>query len=552
MKKVISLLLIVAFALQLAGCGAVDTAKSAAGKAGEKASQLAQNAAEGIENAVDAASAAVSQLSFPDFKKGFETAAGYFEATVSSLGGQEYVQRVGDAISDLQKRIANRVSSNGDIASQAGYAAEEWHAGTYNIDAVASGKKVNATTPQSNGLASADIKAGDVEASVKYYKEASASAKQQAKNWLERYNEYASKTDNPQSLDEWLAKNGVSKKTDADLYYSVYQDQLRIIPSDQLKKAKDYLDKAIKKELSKDSAERHYVAETDLETLNNLTDRLKTADGTESIPLSKEEAEALVKAARDGDLDDKFLEMNVTLDSSITGAYIAKQSLKSGATAAMLQTAIVLGPEIYEIIKLGIENGELDEEQLKNAGFDGLSAAADGYLKGSISNALLIMCKAGKLGAQFNNASPELIGTLTVLVIDAVKYGIMLANGEIATDQYLDTMSEEVFISVGAAGTAGLVGALLPGATLAIMLGSFVGGIVASAGYTTGKTIAIALIEESDIDLLVPVNKSASAIKDLAATLSIKVTDALAGMKAIKENAYKKVTIMVYDLTERS
>lgn len=141
MKKVVSFLLILVFVFQMAGCGAIDTAKSAAEKAGEKAGQIAQNAAEGIENAVDAASAAVSQLSFPDFKKGFETAAGYFEATVSSLGGQDYVQRVGDAISDLQQRIASRVSPNGEIASQAGYAAEEWHAGTYNIDAVARGKK---------------------------------------------------------------------------------------------------------------------------------------------------------------------------------------------------------------------------------------------------------------------------------------------------------------------------------------------------------------------------------------------------------------------------
>ena len=547
MKKAVSIILVMVFLFQLAGCGS-GTVKEKASSIGKKAESIAENAAEGIENAWIAASDAVSQLSFPDFKKGFETAAGYFGTTVAALGGQTYVNSVGDAINDLQQRLANRVSTNGTVASQAGYAAEEWHAGTYNIDAVASGRNARASTPKSNGLGSADVSVGDTNASLKYYQDAQASATQQAKNYLQKYGEYKSKTSNPKPIEEWLEDNNITIEKDSDLYYSIYQDQLRIIPADQLQEARTYLEKAIAKESGKDSPARKYVAETDKETLKNLTDRLKTADGTESVPLTKEESEALVKAARDGDLDiEKF---GVSLDNSIKGSYIAKQAIKSGATAAMIETAIVIGPEIYEIIKLGIENGEIDEEQLKKAGIDGLSAAGDGFLKGSISNALVIMCQAGKLGPSFTSASPELIGTLTVLVIDAVRYGIMLGNGKITTEQYLDTMAEEVFISAGALGTAALIGMLFPGATLAIMLGSFVGGLVASAGYTVGKTYVLAWIEESDVDLLVPISEASNAIKDLAVSLSIKVSDAIAGMKKVKDNTYKKVTIMVYDLTE--
>lgn len=148
-----------------------------------------------------------------------------------------------------------------------------------------------------------------------------------------------------------------------------------------------------------------------------------------------------------------------------------EESSCAGATAALIESAIVLGPEIYEIIRYGIETGELDEEQLKNAGIDGLSAAGDGFLKGSISNALVVMCKAGKLGAEYANPSPELIGALTVLVIDAIRYGVLMANGKMSTADYIDTMAEEVFVSAGAMGTAALVGLLFPGATLAIMLG---------------------------------------------------------------------------------
>lgn len=550
MKKEVSILLIIALILQLVGCSAISKVQDSASMVGTKAGKIAEDAVEEIGKAYEAASTAFSLLSFTDFKNGFETAASFFGTTVAALGGQTYVNSVADAINNLQQRISNRVSTNGELASQAGYAAEEWCAGTYNIDAIASGNKLRANTPQSNALGSPDVVAGDTNASLKYWKNAQSSAKQQAKSFFERYQEYKSETNNPKLIEDWLEDNDINPKTDADLYYSVYQEQLRIIPQDQLDDAIAYLERAIKSESSKESQSRHRVSESYQETLKKLTDRLKTADGTESIPLSKADAEALVKAVRDGDLDEEFLKLNLNPNSVVKGSYIAKQAIKSGATAAMIETAIVLGPEVYEIIKLGIESGELDEEQLMDAGINGLTAAGDGFLKGSISNALVIMCQAGKLGPSFTSASPELIGTLTVLVIDAVRYGIMLGNGNITTEQYLDTLAEEVFISAGALGSAALIGMLFPGASLAIMLGSFVGGLVVSAGYTTGKTFALAWIEESDIDLLVPVSEASNAIKDLKASLSLKLTDAIAGIKTIKDNAYKRVTIMVYDLTE--
>ena len=551
MKKAVAVLLCLVIILQFSGCDFINSVQNTANKVGETASDIVEDVGEGLGKAAEAANAAVSQLSFPDFKKGFETAAGYFGSTIAAIGGQTYVNNVADAINDLQQRIVNRVSINGGIGSQAGFVAEEWHAGTYNIDAVASGRNIRAETPTSTTLGSPDIHAGEVDVSLKYYGDAKASATQQAKNFFERYKEYCAKSDNPMPIEDWLASNDISLETDADLYYSIYQEQLRIIPKDQLDDAIEYLKKAIEKESSKESANRQYVAENDIETLRNLSDRLKTADGTESVPLSKAESEALVKAARDGDLDEQFLKMNITLDSRIKGTYIAKQALKSGATSALIEAALVLGPEIYEIIKLGIESGELDGEQIEKAGIDGLTAAGDGFLKGSISNALVILCQAGKLGQSFVSASPELIGTLTVLIIDAIKYGIMLGNGKITTEEYLDTMAGEVFVSAGAIGAAALVGVLFPGASLAIILGSFIGGLVASAGYTIGKTYVLAWIDESDIDLLVPIQATSDAINNLAATISIKVTEAIAALKTVTDSTYEKVTIMVYDLTEQ-
>ena len=278
-----------------------------------------------------------------------------------------------------------------------------------------------------------------------------------------------------------------------------------------------------------------------------MTDRIKTSDGVESIPLSKEEAEAIAKAAKEGDFTAS--EFGITKASSIKSSYVARQAVKAGATSAIIEAALVLGPEIYEIIKYGIENGQLDEEELKTAGIDGLSAAGDGFLKGSISNALVVMCKAGKLGAEYANPSPELIGAMTVLVIDGIKYGIMLGNGKISTTEYIDTMAQEVLVSAGTLGTAALVGMLFPGATLAIMLGSFVGGLVISAGYTTGKTYALAWIENTGVDLLLPVDSASESLKGVKETIKMKASDAIKSLKSISSKTTKGITIKVYDLT---
>lgn len=242
-------------------------------------------------------------------------------------------------------------------------------------------------------------------------------------------------------------------------------------------------------------------------------------------------------------------EFGVTTASAIKGSYIAKQALKGGATSAIIEAALVLGPEIYEIIKNYTDTGELDIEQLKSAGFDGLSAAGDGYLKGSISTALIVLCNAGKLGAEFRNCSPEVIGTLTVLIIDAIKYGIMMGEGRISTAMYLDLMAEEVLVGAGVFGSTALLSLLFPGATLAILLGSFVSGLILSAGYTKGKTYVLAMIEQSGIDLLVPISEAAESIKGFKETVVVKVSEAIESFKNIGSNTAKNVQIKVYDLT---
>ena len=522
----------------------------------DSAKDIAGNLADTASNAVDGAKEILSNISLPDFRRGWQTASGFFGTTVASLGGQAYVDAVAASIEQLQTNVTSRVQQYGsDIASKAGFAAEEWHAGTFNIDAVARGLQDIAKADNSNALGSVDVStASGIDASLKYYKTGAGSAKQQAsvrlteqaQQLMEQYAEYKAKTGNAISFDDWL-KTEVNFDKTPDLYWELYQNQVRIIPSDQIDDAIAFLTKAIAKESSKDTAGRQAVSSAYKNTLEKLSDRLKATDGTESIPLTKEEAEAIARAGKDGKF--KPSDFGVKPASVIKGSYIAKQAMKAGATSAVIETALVIGPEIYEIIKYLIETGEIDEEALKQTGLDGLSAAADGYLKGAISNALVIMCKAGKLGEAYVSASPALIGALALLVIDALKYGIMMANGKITTEEYTDIMAQELVVSAGALGSAALVGLLFPGASLAICFGSFIGGLIVSSGYTAGKEFLLAKIDETGVDMLVPIQATAESLKGRAAMLGTKVSDSLSSLQGIDLSAIRDKTISVFDFT---
>lgn len=524
-------------------------------KIASKASDVADTVSETAVSVYGSAKEAISKLFTENFKKGWEMSAGFLGASVASLGGQQYVNSVSDAIQNLQTNINNRASNFGSgVAQKAGFVAEEWHAGTYNIDAIARGLDSVAETGKSNALGSADISiGGDLDAGLKYFATAEDSAKMQARitqdsqGLFGKYNEYISRTNDTISFDDWLSSTKINLDDCPDLYWEVYQNQVRIIPADQIDDAIKFLERAIAKESANSNPNRQAVAKSYEDTLKNLKDRLTTADGTESIPLSKKDAEAIAKAGKDNNF--KPSEFGVTTTNVIKADYVAKQAIKAGATSAIIEAALVLGPQIFEIIKHLVDTGELDMEQLKSTGLDGLSAAADGYLKGSISNALVIMSKAGKLGAAYTSASPELIGAMTVLVVDAVKYGIKLANGEISTEQYADIMAQELIVSAATLGSAALVGLLFPQASLAICLGSFVGGLIASAGYPAAKEYVLAVIDSADVDMIVPVQNTAEALKGKTAVISASILDAISSIKGIDTSAIKGKTMKVFDFT---
>ena len=324
----------------------------------------------------------------------------------------------------------------------------------------------------------------------------------------------------PMSEKEYLAQ--YDKPLDS-LYDSLYSGQKRLIPSDQLADAKEYLKKKKAKMSTSESINRQKFSPEIQETLDSLADRIEAPDGTKSKPLSEAEAKQLVELTRDGDLD--LADFGITPAQLITTKYILKQSLNAGLQSAAVSTAFAIGPDLYAIIVSAAKEGKIDEKALKEVGIEGVLAGSEGFVEGSISSALVIAFQSGKFGAAYTNIAPETIGTLTVLVIDAIRFGYQLSEGQITDAEYADLMAQDIFIAIASQTSGALLQALFPFIPFAYVAGSMAGAMVASVGYEVGKEVILEIRGENGFETIVP--ETISAGKSLAdsAISKIKLQD---------------------------
>ena len=139
----------------------------------------------------------------------------------------------------------------------------------------------------------------------------------------------------------------------------------------------------------------------------------------------------------------------VTPDSAIRTEYLLKQALKAGYTTAAITVAVQLAPEIYKAIDYLIKHGEIDVQRIRKIGEKGISSGAEGFLRGSVSSALLIMCEKGALGEAFRGISPTAMGTVVALVMQTVKNSVLVAAGEMTAQQMGAAFVDTVVVSGG-------------------------------------------------------------------------------------------------------
>lgn len=378
-----------------------------------------------------------------EMQQGWEFATGIMGSDMAARMGQEYVSAVEKAIKRLEDNINNHQYRNLGIGQFQGYMLEEWAAGTFNVDAVAAGSADRASVLHSTLKDSVDIQLDSGEAySAKSYATAEKTAKAQAR---------------------FSPESG----------HASYLDQGRLVPSDQLSDAKA----TAHREALRNQPIRSSVSDAYGETESRLTDTLNNEEGVSSKSASRKELEDIAHESKEQKF--KAEDHGVTAGNAINTEYMLKQALKAGYTTVAITVAFQLAPEIYKAIDFLIKHGEIDIQQIKRMGTKGISAGAEGFLRGSISSFLLIMCEKGVLGEAFKGINPTVFGTVVTLVMQTVKNSILVAAGKMSTRQMGATFADTVVISGG------------------YLLGVHIGGVIGQAlgfelpvvGYLLGSLI---------------------------------------------------------------
>lgn len=378
-----------------------------------------------------------------EMQQGWEFATGIMDADIAARMGHEYVSAVEMAINQLEESINDHQYRNLGIGQLQGYMLEEWGAGTFNVDAAAADSADRASVLHSTLKDSVDIQLNSGESySAKSYITAEKTAKAQA-------------------------------RLRSEAGQASYHNQGRLVPSDQLSDAKA----AAHREVLRNMQARSDVSDAYAETESRLTDTIKNDEGVSSKGATRKELEDIARESKERKF--KAADHGVTTDSAIKSEYVLKQAIKAGYTTAAITAAFQLAPEIYKAIDFLIKHGEIDIQQIKKIGAKGISASAEGFLRGSISSSILIMCENGVFGEAFKGIDPTILGTVAALVMQTVKNSILVAAGKMSTQQMGAAFADAVVIS----------GGYWIGANIGGMIGQAFGFELPVVGYLLGSLI---------------------------------------------------------------
>lgn len=464
------------------------------------------------------------------FKKGYKYVLDALSANYGAQMSNFWIDNIKNEIYKMGKTmIAKAISKNSNADHTQGFIAEDWHAGTFNINSAINHSRGYAIVPDSNEFASADIQVGyktmfgkfiaEKDYSLKYCKTASKSYREQATSAYSRYKESNSNL----SEEEYYKLKGIDPEF---AKYSMYYGQGKIIASDKLEKAKELLLHRINRETANGKTE---LVNQYKEVYDTLTDILSDNKGNKSIPLSREMSQKLAIAAKKGEISDELLnKCGIDIRKLVTPADIMDEAFRAGITAASISLIITIAPVIVNGVSMLVENGKIDLETFKEFGYKSLSATAKSFINGSVSSAIITACKIGKLGVHLMDVNPSVVSACVVLTVLTIENSINYALGRISKSELAFEMMKMSFTTGFSVAGGIALGAILPKAMapFSYMLGSFIGSIIGGFLYQgtekvllsycveSGCTffglvdqnyeVPIEVLEELDIDLIEP------------------------------------------------
>ena len=450
------------------------------------------------------------------FKEGYE----FFEKHTGNFAGHatgiHYVNAVESEIKKLVNNLNDFETSGARIDTLKGDVAEFWHAGTFNINAAINSSKNRVQVDRSHDFGSADITGVNFDAKfgLKYYKDGTASAIQQSKSILNRFNEYKTRGRND-NLELYLEERGLSAET--DLNSPVYSGQYRVIPSDQLKEATMFLERKIREEAVKRPEQVHRYEET----LKLLRDKVKDNEGNESIALSEQEARELASLSKEGGVNPEGL--HLTTEELIKFTNILRQAYKAGLTAATISMVLRVAPEVLNAIAYLIKNGEIEEGQFKKIGFAAITGAGEGFVRGTVSAAITASCKAGLCGSAMKSIDPSIVGAVTVLVMNSMKNSYQVTTGNMSRAEMVNELIKEMFVTTCALSMGATSQSLIEIPVLGYMIGSFVGSIAGSVIYSSIYNPVLSFCVDSGFTLFGLVDQDYELPEEVLKEIGIEV-----------------------------
>ncbi len=426
------------------------------------------------------------------------------ESAATKVAGDNAAKWVGnvnkeiDLFSSEVKRAftssKTNLPKNTPTAQIKGNFAEHYAAGTYNINAAINETSETMFVNESTKFGSVDITGS--EGSIigsKYSSVAEHSARFQTISYLDRWRLYNyNHKESTVTIDEYCAMKSISP--DTVLTDAIYKGQLRLVPADQIPRIQTWFNQKIS-----DPNMKPEDIERLKETLSNIIDCIKTKDGTESIPLTADEAYRLAELAKKMDFDPR--KEGISTEELIERHHILKKGFNAGMKAAIVAFAIASAKAIVQsLIELN-EKGYIDKETLIQFVYSSGSSSLNSFLSGSVTASLAASCASGKLGAALKNVSPSWIAAGVVVCISSIKGGVKLANGEISKAEFANNIANTISVT-GASFIGGAFGQLaLPIPILGYTLGSIVGSVVATFMYDKISNRAMAFYVDSGFTL---------------------------------------------------
>jgi len=349
--------------------------------------------------------------------------------------------------------ILTKVSSTTQNAAiKGGFAAETWHAESFNLDAILKDKDVRAftdnftNTPLGRNDMTQDIviMLGDDQllgAQLKYFKNADATQKAFRST-----------------------KDGVHAYKDSDLFLG---------PSDQIEGVR----LSAERDVLRNQQTRPEVSRAAEKVRDNTSGQLDV-DGVQSTPLSKREAEHLGTASKTGQ------ELHDKMQTGYLNKATVQQSLRAAGSAAVITTVIAGSINTFQYIKQ-VKDGQITAEQatlciLENT----VIAAGDSALKAGVANASVSVAARSMPGLftgtlfQRSLANGGVAGA-AVCAVDLVQCLVLFSAGKM-TAQEMEARTGKNLFQTGAGVVGASVGATVGaiGGPAGALVGSLIGGLI--------------------------------------------------------------------------